>query len=515
MSEWQIPHEFSLPSNFEMRQLTGFEINPFQIEPPGPVGESFIYGTEPIDYLMGPMGSGKTVASIARILAVSMRFPVCTDGIIRTRIPVIRDNFRELYRTTLPSLFRFFPKDFPGSDFQGGQDRPFCFTLRFLTPRGKRLQIVIDGFGVSDDTIESALKGYECSAAALEEADLLGRRIKTFMFGRVAQGRYPGRALYRDPEAPQPRTVWGTLNAPLISHYVVEDFIEKPMGGHVLRRQPSGLSEQAENRKYVSREDYEAMAMTMSPDEVRRFVHGEFGLVGDGALVYPDYDFTIHCAKAPLVPLDLPLRIGVDAGGSPAMIVGQFTPKGHMRWLSELTTEPGTGIGRFCEYVIDHLQSKYRGLQLAFAWGDPSAFHGADRMAGELSFMETLSRALNVNVLPTPTNDPIARQESVAFFLRKRLDADGTPFFQHCPTMKVVQGGFQGGFVVALNPHDTAGRIRFVKNKFSHPHEAGQYLCYGSRGHAGVINDAARAGRPGNIVTFRPGAKARSDFNVP
>jgi hypothetical protein len=239
-------------------------------------------------------------------------------------------------------------------------------------------------------------------------------------------------------------------------------------------------------------------------------------LVGDGALVYPEFDHSIHVAKGPLTPLDMPLRIGADGGGSPAAVLGQYTPKGHMRWLDEVCTENGsvTSPGRFAEYLIDVLQSKYRGLPIQFGWGDPSAFHGADRQAGELSFMEIVGKALGIQMLPTTTNEPGARQESVAYFLRKRLDEDGFPYFIMDPRMKIALGGFQGGFIVQMNPHETTDRMRFVKNKFSHPHEAGQYLCYGSRGHAGVINDAARAGRGGNVTLFRPGAKPKSDFNV-
>lgn len=520
MNDWTIPNEFALPPQAELHELAGGRINPMSFEPPGPIGEGFVYGMEPIDYLMGPVGSAKTTCSIFRIPTFALRMPVCADGVIRVRGAIVHENFRTLYRTTLDSIFQFFPKDFPGAHFEGGQDRPFRFTLRFMTPKGKKLQIILDGFGIGDHAIEQLLRGYQANFFWNSEADLLARNVPSFGYGRVVQGRYPGRALLADPKAAVPGSVWGDFNPPVISHYIHEDFVDKPREGYVLRRQPSGLSEAAENRQYVPKSSYEAMAKTLPPDQVRRFVHGEFGLIGDGALVYPEFDFDIHVAKTALEPVDLPLRIGVDAGGSPAMIVGQYTPKGHMRWLDELCALPGTGVGRFSEYVIDLLQSKYRGLPVQYGWGDPSAFHGADRIAGELSFMEILSRALCsptrvFNILPTPTNDPVTRQEAVAYFLRKRLDSDGSPFFVMSKAMKTTLSGFQGGFIVALNPHDTASHVRFVKNKFSHPHEAGQYLCYGSRGHAGLIDDAARAGRPGEVVLFRPGAKPKIEFNVP
>ena len=516
MSQWDVPNEFEWPRGFEPPVLQGAGINPLIFAPPGPVGDGYVYGNEPIDFIMGPVGSGKTTCSIFRIFTQAMRMPICSDGVIRFRGAMIHENLRALQRTGLESLHQFIPKGFPGATFEGGQDRPLKATLRFRTPKGKVLQIILDGFGIGDHTIEQLLRGYQANFFWNVEADLLSRDVPSDEYARVAQGRYPGKARLADPAATVPGSVWGDLNPPLISHWIHDDFVDKPREGYTLRRQPSGLSDAAENRKYVSKEDYEKLAKTLPPDKVRRFVHGEFGLVGDGALVYPEFDHAMHTAKGPLAPLDMPIRIGMDAGGSPAAIIGQFTPKGHMRWLDELVTQNGTvtSAGRFAEYLIDLLQSKYRGLPIQFAWGDPSAFHGADRQAGELSFMEIVGKALGVQVLPTTTNEPGARQESVAYFLRKRTDEDGFPYFIMDPRMKITLGGFQGGFIVQLNPHETMDRMRFVKNKFSHPHEAGQYLCYGSRGHAGVINDAARAGRAGNIALFRPGARAKSDFNV-
>lgn len=515
MTEWDVPHEFDLPPGFEPRELGGAGIlNPLALDPPGPVGEAYVYGMDPIDYIMGPFGSAKTTCSIIRVPTFSLRMPVCKDGWIRSRGVVAHENFRALYRTGLESIFQFFPKDFPGATFEGGQDRPFKFTLRFITPKGRRMQIILDGFGIGDKAIEEVMRGYQANFGWMVEADLLPRKAPSFIYGRLAQGRYPGRGNLADIGAKVPASLWGDLNPPVISHYIHEDFVENPRSGYTLRRQPSGLSDKAENRKYVPRETYEAMARTMAPDDVRRFVHGEFGLMGDGAIVYPEYDFTIHCSREELTPLDLPLCLGLDAGGSPAAILGQVTPKGHMRWLAELCTEPGTGVGRFCEYLIDLLSSpRFRGLPVRLAFGDPSAFHGADRQAGELSFMEIVGKSLSLNVMPTVTNDPSARQESVAYYLRKRLDSDGTPFFQHCKSMKKIQAGFQGGFTIILNPHDTASRVRFLKNHYSHPHEAGQYVCYGVRGHAGVINDAARAGRPGNVVPMARAVRVRQDWN--
>lgn len=515
MTDWAIPHEFQLPPGAQLPQLAGGEINAMQLSPPGPVGEAYMFGTDAIEFIMGPVGSAKTTCSIFRMLVNSLRMPVCKDGIIRSRGCVVHANLRALYRTAVPSLQQFFKPGSPGVEYAGGQDRPLQLTLRFQTPNGKKLQIILDGFGITKDTMEELLRGYQANFAWCVEADQLDSEVPPFLYSRVAQGRYPGKGLLADPDAEILGTVWGDLNAPLITNYIHTDFIERPRQGYVLHRQPGGLSDDAENRVFVSKASYEKLARTLPPDKKRRMVDAEFGLVGDGALVYPEYDFNIHCSKEPLKPRDLPLLIGSDAGGSPALVIGQYTAKGQMFWLDELVSDPGTGPGRFAENLIDLLQSKYRGLPIAHAWGDPSAFHGADRVAGELSFMEILGKAINVNFLPTVTNDPSARQESVSWFLRRGRDSDGFPYFQHCKTMKVVQAGFQGGFMVDKNKHDTSDRVAFTKNKFSHVHEGGQYLCYGVRGHAGVINDAARAGRAGNVTPISSGRGPVKNFNLP
>src|SRR5690606_26335247 len=142
-----------------------------------------------------------TTCSNFRIPTTALRMPPCQDGVIRIRGAVVHENFRTLYRTTLDSIFRFFPRDTPGFKFEGGQDRPFKFTMRFRTPGGKLLQIILDGFGVGAHSIEELLRGYQANFAWLSEADLLARKVPSFMYSRVAQGRYPGRSMLADPDA--------------------------------------------------------------------------------------------------------------------------------------------------------------------------------------------------------------------------------------------------------------------------------------------------------------------------
>ena len=44
--------------------------------------------------------------------------------------------------------------------------------------------------------------------------------------------------------------------------------------------------------------------------------------------------------------------------------------------------------------------------------------------------------------------------------------------------------------------------------------KAASISCYGVRGHAGVINDAARAGRPGNVIPISNARGPQKEFNL-
>lgn len=497
----------------DFAELRDTEISLFNFVPPGPVSQQFIDCNEGIGLMMGPFGSGKTTTAIFKSAVQTLRMPICKDGVIRARGVIMRDNFRTLYRTTLESWFKFFPRDFPGASFEGGQDRPAKHTIRFITPSGRRIEMITDFYAVGDHAIEELLKGYEPSWGNLEEADLLGRKVATWLYGRL--GRYPSRDMLADPKANLPAHVWGTFNPPVIGHYLYDDLVEKPQPGFKLFQQPSGLSDQAENRAGVLRSRYEEMARTMRPDEVRRFVHGEWGHVVGGAPVYAEFAYAKHVAKVRMAPVEgLPVHLGLDAGGSPAAALAQMMPNGQFRAVSELCADPGTGPGRFAEMLVDHLMQHWRGIPIGQAFGDPSAFYGHDRQAGELSWMETIGKAIGRPVLPAPSNDPGIRQDSVAGFLRRAIDGE-TEAFQVNADCKLLVGGLMGNYKFALNTHETLGaRPAPVKNKYSHPHDALQYVALGLRGRAGVINESARAGRPGNVVQPVFGNRVRSDFSV-
>lgn len=535
------------------RQGSGFgsavkqDVTIQQFKPPGPVGAAHIESTHPIPVIMGPAGSGKTVGSAFKgpYLATNW-FPVCRDGVVRVKLTVLRPTYRDMARTALESWHseRLFPEKHPWTvEYTGGIDRPVVHKMRWKAKRGADL-VTVDFTAmfaaIGDASPEQFAKGFETSCVWLNECDLFGPRIPGLMFSRT--GRYPSLDMIasseldrvtrerrllmqqlglptQDDDVMLPRILWGDCNPPDPGNWVNRWLIEKPQEHKLYKmfRQPSGLSPHAENREGKTRASYEEDLQTMTPNDARRFVHGEIGYALDGKPVYEkEYSSFVHRADQPLKPAaGVPLALGFDAGGSPACAIGQFMPSGQLRILREVCAEPGTGAERFSKAVMETLVQHLPGLPVREAFGDPSAFYGADRANGELAWMEMVARALSINIEPAPSNEPGLRQDAVRWYLNQRMDGV-TPGLLVDPSCEIILGGFAAHYkLTKLASAGQTDRLAVAKNEYSHVHDALQYLCLGHRGRYAVINDAAKAmGRSGNVVALRGNVVRPADFNV-
>lgn len=485
--------------------------------PPGAVGDAYIRSAGPIDLIMGPAGSGKTTASIFKCIYFTTAFmPVCRDGVVRAKGTVIRDSYRTLYKTTLPSWFGFFPKNFPKSEFEGGQDRPARHLVRFRTTRGRLVDLQMEFFAVGDQNIEDMLRGYETSFGWLNEADLLSDRVPGFLYSRT--GRYPSRTMLADPDAPVPRVVFGDVNPPSVKHWIYERCVKDrdKWPSYRFFRQPSGLAGTAENRRGMPRVSYEEMLATMDEWDARRFVHGEFGYARDGKPVYPEFNHALHVPDQTIAPVKgLPIGIGLDAGMDPAAAVVQVLPDGQIRVLAELVSAHGTGPERFSEALVRLLLERFQGCPLAWVFGDPAAFYGVDRLNGNLGFMDVVGRALGRPVMPSPSNEPPIRLDAVRWYLNRMIDGR-RPGFMIDPACVTLIEGFVSTYRYAKERRGaTVGLAdRPDKNDASHPHDALQYIVLGIRGRHQVITDAASLGRPPGVMAMPRGSVAGGGFNV-
>lgn len=496
--------------------------------PPGPVGAAYIDSLGPIDAIMGPGGSGKTVASIWKLIRFAVAvMPVCLDGRIRVKGTVVRDTIRSMYRTTLQSWFDYFPvAKYP--DFFGGQDRPATHRLQLMTVRmigGVATEVPVDlaveFFALQDVNYELIFKSYETSVGWATEADGVPHEAIPFFYSRTA--RYPRTELL-PPGLERPRLMMVDFNPPDPDHPLLqaclrgsfkEDFDPAVTPKTVnFFRQPSGLSPQAENRAGKTLQAYQEEMNTMTRDKARRMVEGLPGRVKDGLPVYDeefDYGFV---SPEPLAILpDLPIHAGFDQDLTPAAVFFQETPDGQIRFLRECAPGPGTGVDRFLEQLLPILHGPLRGLRPGTFAADPAGFHGGDKAYGQLAWAEAMSQGLGAPVTPAPTNEWDLRRSSLSVIMRRsRRGGRDWPHMLIDPSMKMFIKGLAHGFKYQKQ---TNGFSRLpVKNEYSHVCEAGQYGVLAVRGVAGLVATIAQAGRPGRLGAPAQAYVAPADFSA-
>ncbi len=456
-------------------------------EAPGPVAARFMASPAWVQILNGPIGSGKTTAVFTKALRLAMaQRRSSRDGVRKFKLVVVRDTYRQLWKTTLPTWFQKVPRDF--GTFTGAENAPARHLLDIRLPADQsRLELIVDFVAIGDAAAEDVLRGYEPTAAYLNEADLLGRDVLEYVRGRV--GRYPIMA----EGGPSWSGVLADCNAPELHSWLYEDVFAQPptvlaKRGIELFRQPSGLSGEAENLKNLPAGYYERQAEGASAWYVARMIENKPGYSRAGKPVYPEFSDPLHVAARELEAMaGVPLDIGLDAGLNPAAAFAQHMPDGQWRVLDELVGETGTGAARFARLLAQRLRERFSAIRTLRAWADPSAAFGADKQAGERSWIEIVEAESGVRVRAAPTNRLIPRLEAVRRPLARLID--GRPGLVLSPCCVTLRTGFNSGYryrkmAVAEERYDEVPE----KNAYSHPHDALQYAL-GAGGEDQEIRD--------------------------
>lgn len=452
---------------------------------PGPVSSAFMRVERDAEILNGPIGAGKTRTAFTKAIKRAARQkPSSRDGIRKFKLCTVHANYRQLWRSTLPSWFKLMPRE--EGEFIGAQDGPAKHVITFGLPDGTYVQFQNDFIAIGDNAAEDVMRGYEPTAFFLNELDLLAEDVYTFSRGRV--GRYPDMS----EGGPDWFGVLGDCNAPELNSWLYQNvFLNKPITKDdgtqerftdygVLLRQPSGLSPQAENLPNLPKGYYEKQRRGQPAWYVARMIENKPGYSRAGKPVYPEFADDRHVAAQPLEPIEgLPLLIGLDAGGSPAGVIGQRLRNGQWRIIDELVSEQGTGPTRFGEGLARRLAERYPGWREIRAWADPSAQYGADRQRDEQDWIEIIASVTGLSIVPGPTNNLTPRWDAVRRPLMRLID--GQPSFLLSPECVVLREGFNSGY--RFRKQQIGETVRYSeeaeKNEYSHPHDALQYLMSG------------------------------------
>jgi len=441
--------------------------------------DSFVKG------VMGPIGSGKSVGCCFDILQSAKQAPVGDGGVRRTRALVARNTYRELEDTTIQTWKEWFSWDrgmgtFSGKDMKHTIDMPLEDGTRLY------LEVLFRSLDKPEDV--KKLLSLELTLAWLNEAREMPKAVLDMLQGRV--GRYPSARV----GGQQRGQIIMDTNPPDDDHWWYKTFEEMRPEGWSLFKQPSGVSPLAENIQNLPEGYYDRMMHGHTQEWINIYVHGKYGFVQEGKVIWPEYNDAVHAAQDVLVPQQELLTIGMDFGLTPAAAILEYNPSlQRMRVLDELVTDD-MGASRFAETLNSKLSTEYPNHTFEFI-GDPAGSQRAQ--VDESQTVYTILKAQGIQARPAPTNVWTTRREVPAHYM-SRLCMDGKPAFLVSPQAKTIRKGLAGGY--HYKRLKVAGDDRYEdkanKNKYSHPCEAMQYGILGAAG-SHVLLDTVQTRRTG------------------
>lgn len=451
--------------------------------------------------LRGPIGTGKSVTCTMEIMRrAGEQEPF--EGVRRSRWAAIRNSYPELKSTTIKTWQDWVPDNVAPIRW----DAPITSYYEANLPDGTKIECEVLFISLDRPADVKKLKSLDLTGAWLNEASELPKAVLDMATGRV--GRYPSLAqggaswsgIIMDTNSPDDDHWWYDIAE--VTQPEGYEFFAQP--GALLkvgeRYVPNPLAENVRN--HVLGYEYWLRQIPGKDSQwIKVFVLGEYGSVHDGKPVYPEYNDGLHVKS--IQPINnAMLRIGLDFGLTPAAVITQTDARGRLLVLDELCGED-MGVSSFLEDVlIPQLMSVYpewweKKDDLIECVGDPAGSQRAQ--SNERSCFQEV-KAVGLKIRAAKSNAWLPRRGAVAWFLSKL--ASGMPMFLMDPCCKVLRKGFNGGY--KYRRIQVIGEERFteeaMKNSYSHPHDALQYVAMETGGLQFGKETAKK--RSGVIQTF-------------
>ena len=470
----------------------------FNYKPEGQTLKTFMKSNDFFRGLRGPVGSGKSVSCCIEIFRRSLLQEKNKEGIRKTRWAVIRNTNPQFRTTTIKTWLDWFPEDQWG-DFAWSV--PYTHYIR----KGEiEIEIIFLALDRPEDV--KKLLSLELTGVWINEAREIPKSIIDACTMRV--GRYPsmrdgGATWYgviADTNAPEEDHWWPIMagDVPVPDHLSRDEvlmlvkpdnwsFYSQPGAMKVITDEKGELQSYepntlAENQKNLTPKYYSNIIRGKTKGWIDVYVLNKLGSIEEGKVVYPNYKDDLHIAKENL-PLftKQPIYVGLDFGLTPAAVFAQRLPTGRWHILSELVCFD-MGVVRFSELLKNELARKFRGYEILI-FGDPA---GDFRSQTDERTPFQILRKSGLKAIPAPSNDVALRIEAVDGALRRLLD--GKPGFLLNINCVTLRKGFNGGY--HYRRLQTAGDRydeKPFKNKYSHVHDALQYLMLGAGEGASLI----------------------------
>jgi len=470
---------------FDEDKTTIFNSEKPRVYIPNATGKEFGADNTFVQLIIGPYGSGKSTMCIEKIVRRTAMMPRWHNNRRKAKWLIIRNTSGELASTTLQTWLTWFGE----LGVIKKRKKPLLTYEHIFNDGNGIIELELVFIALDRDEDIRKLKSIEATGAYINELSEVPQAVLHHLIGRV-NGRYPSKSFCDKP-------YWSGIicdtNPPDEDHWIYKDFELDPTPNYKIHHQPSGLlvgsdgaflrdeegnyiaNTKCDNFENLSPDYYVKLAEKRSEGFIKVYCAGKYGIVESGKRVYPEYNDDIHSSHKVVAIQGLPIHLGWDFGLTPACIVMQITPRGRVLILKEYLAED-MGIRTFAQNVVlPSLPTDFVYNSIGISEADPSGM-ASDGIMEELSCIGELT-SLGIPTGAAHTNDPLVRISSVRYFLNTMID--GQPAFQlsreGCP---VLRKGFVNGY--HFKRLSISGDERFQdkpnKNRFSHPHDALQYI---------------------------------------
>lgn len=446
-----------------------------------PIISKFIKDRNQIKGIMGPFGSGKSVACIMDLLLNACEQTPIKRGrqrVRRCKSVVVRNTYQELEDTTIETWDEWIPLSM-GNYRQ--QRKQVDYVLNLGDGTVLEWSVLFRSLDKPKDIRK--LGSLEITNGFINEAKTVPKVAVTTLIGRL--GRFPPKS---QTQAIYPHLVMDT-NPPDDDNWWYLAFEENTPDGWKIFKQPSGFSPDAENLENLPDDYYENISKGQTKEWIDVFVNAKYGHLSDGRPVYPEFNENIHVAKEILKPDNhvKEINVGMDFGLTPAALISQQV-NGQWRSLEEIVFTDESAL-EFGPILAEKIRKDYKGHVITFT-GDPA---GNQRSQADKNtpFLELKRHGIHAEM--ASTNDFDLRRNSIANMML-RLTVNGESAFLVSPTCTTYIKGLRGGY--KLRRIQVVGEDRYAdvpdkSGKYSHICDAAQYGAVGA-GKSEELIDSGR-----------------------
>ena len=483
----------------------------FTYKPDGGVLREYMKCDDFFRGIRGPVGSGKSVGSAVEIFRRANQQAPNSKGVRCTRWGIIRNTGPQLKTTTIKTWLDWFPEDVFGP-FRWGV--PYTHHIRVGDLDMECIFLALD----AEEDIRKLLS-LELTGVWLNEAREMPKSIIdacTMRCGRYPSMREGGPTWYgmiADTNAPEDDHWWSIMSgdAPIPEFMTSQEalMLRKPEGWKFFNQPPAMLetknsdgdvtgyemNPEAENRNNLTPLYYRKIIAGKRKDWIDVYIMNRLGTVTEGKVIYPDFNDQVHIAKDEIaVAPAKAIYVGLDFGFHPAAIFAQRFGRGQWNILDEIVADDLStpAFAREIKARLKEMMTDDR--QEIHIYGDPS---GDQRTPGREDKASTFKilRTHGIICRPAPSNDPAIRIEAVKSVIDRMVD--GKPALLVSPKCVTLKKGFTSGYcrrrINAKGPPRYEERAN--KNKYSHPHDALQYLFLGA-GEGRALTQGQTVGKP-------------------